>query len=286
MVPLLDKVEAERRAPCPGERKRRGRPSQYTGHDFERPELLRRIRGKTSTQATRDWLTTDRAASTRKVFGPDRDRPHFDGRPRFWMAGVRCDGTMSDYRVKCFTEADRASTYRLLERWLLVEKLHASPDGDQELDCIYADGSQLETHSTPPKKRAGTRSSTTNRALTATAGCARPSPRPTPATSPTAAQRRPRRRRLEHHVPLDHQRHRPRLHDIGVVENIPVSSDSKPQKLEDLRPQPRQSPHRHRRPPELARRRPPSAPLHVRPREDRPAHQRPRRRQDGGRHSG
>jgi hypothetical protein len=62
---------------------------------------------------------------------------------------------MSDYRVKWFTEDARAAAYRLLERWLLIEKLNASPDAERELGVLYADGSKLETHYTPPKMRRG-----------------------------------------------------------------------------------------------------------------------------------
>jgi hypothetical protein len=155
MVPLLDEVEARRRAPRPGERLRRGRPSQYTAHDFERMELLRRVLGLTSTQATRDWLTTDRARKTRELFGLDRDRPHFGGKERKLMAGIPSDGYMSDYRTKWFLREDRAAAYRLLERWLLIEKLLASPDVEYELGILYADGSKLETHYTPPKMKRG-----------------------------------------------------------------------------------------------------------------------------------
>jgi hypothetical protein len=155
MVPLLDAVEARRRAPLPGETKRRGRPSQYTAHDFERMELLRRVIAKTSTQAARDWLTTDRAAETRRLFGLDRDRPVSGGKPRKFMAGIPSDGYVSDYRVKWFGEAERARAYRLLERFLLIEKLQMAPRGLEELDLLYADGSKLETHYTPPKLRGG-----------------------------------------------------------------------------------------------------------------------------------
>jgi hypothetical protein len=155
MVPLLDDVDARRRAPRPGEAKRRGRPSQYSAHDFERMELLRRVLGLTSTKATRDWLTTDRACPTRAMFGLNRVRPHFGGKVRKLMEGIPSDGTMSDYRVNWFGEADRAAAYQLLERFLLIEKLMASPDGAAELDVLYADGSKLETHYTPPKMRKG-----------------------------------------------------------------------------------------------------------------------------------
>lgn len=150
MVPILDAIEAHRRAPLEGERKRRGRPSQYTVYDFERLELLRRVKGFKSTQATRDWLTTDKARKTRQLFRLNWGRPHFGGKERKWMAGVPSDGLMSDYRIKWFPEAERADAYRALERWLVVEKLMASPWAQDELDVLFADGSKLETHYTPP----------------------------------------------------------------------------------------------------------------------------------------
>lgn len=150
MVPILDQVEARRRAPLPGERKRRGRPSQYTAHDFERLELLRRVKGFKSTQATRDWLTSDKARKTRRLFRLDWDRPHWGGKQRKWMAGIPSDGLMSDYRTNWFPEDERAEAYKALERWMLLEKLASSPWGQDELDVLFADGSMLETHYTPP----------------------------------------------------------------------------------------------------------------------------------------
>lgn len=56
-------------------------------------------------------------------------------------------------RVKYFNEQARSDAHRLMERFLLVEKLTSSPWGLQELDLLCADGSKLETHYTPPKKR-------------------------------------------------------------------------------------------------------------------------------------
>lgn len=155
MVPVIDAVEERRRAPRPGENKRRGNPSQYTAHDFERMELLRRVLGKTSTQKTRDWLSSDRAKRTRELFGLDRDRLVVGGKARVLMAGIPSDGTMSDYRVKYFNTEERSAAYQLLERFLLVEKLLACPWAQDELDLIYADGSKLETHYTPPKMKGG-----------------------------------------------------------------------------------------------------------------------------------
>ena len=150
MVPILDGIEARRRAPLEGERKRRGRPSQYTVYDFERLELLRRVKGFKSTEATRDWLTTDKARKTRRLLGLNRDRPHWGGKERVWMAGIPSDGLMSDYRVNWFSMEARAEAYRALERWLLIEKMMASPQGQDELDVLYADGSLMLTHYTPP----------------------------------------------------------------------------------------------------------------------------------------
>lgn len=155
MVPVIDAVEERRRAPRPGEHKRRGNPSQYTAHDFERMELLRRVLGKTSTEKTRDWLSSDRAKRTRELFGLDRDRVVIGGKARVLMAGIPSDGAMSDYRVKYFNTEARAAVYQLLTRFLLVEKLLASPWAQDELDLIFADGSKLETHYTPPKMRGG-----------------------------------------------------------------------------------------------------------------------------------
>lgn len=155
MVPLLDAVEARRRAPRPGERKRHGKPSQWTAHDFERLELLRRVIGAKSTQETRDWLAGDRAVRTRELFGMDRDRPVTGGKQRVLQGGIPSDGYMSDYRVKWFSEQERSDAHRLMERFLLIEKLMASPWGLEELDLLYADGSKLATHYTPPKKRHG-----------------------------------------------------------------------------------------------------------------------------------
>lgn len=154
-VPLLDDVEAKRRAPLPGENKRRGKPSQWTAYDFERIELLRRVLGKKSGQDTRDWLAGDRAWRTRELFRMDWERPTSGGNKRVLMTGVPSDGAMSDYRVGYFGEDARAGMYRLLERFLLIEKLTMSPWGLKELDLLYADGSKLGTHYTPPKKKYG-----------------------------------------------------------------------------------------------------------------------------------
>ena len=119
MVPIIDGVEERRRAPLPGESKRRGNPSQYTAHDFERMELLRRVLGKTSTLKTRDWLTGDRAKRTRELFGLDRDRRVVGGKARVLMAGIPCDGTMSDYRVKYFNTEERSPRQVLQHRGAL-----------------------------------------------------------------------------------------------------------------------------------------------------------------------
>ena len=151
MVPILDDIERRRRAPLPGETKRRGRPSQWTAHDFERMELLRRVIKKQSTYETRDWLTSDKGAKTRRRFALTWDRPHWGGKTRGELsAAVPSDSLMSDYRTRWFPEEQRAEAYRALERWMLLEKLAASPWGEAELDVLYADGSKLETHYTPP----------------------------------------------------------------------------------------------------------------------------------------
>jgi hypothetical protein len=80
-------------------------------HDFERLELLRRVLGLTSTRATRDWLASDRARKTRRLFLLDRVRPHFGGPARVLLENVPSEKTMSNYR-KCFPEADRAAAYK------------------------------------------------------------------------------------------------------------------------------------------------------------------------------
>lgn len=67
------------------------------------------------------------------------------------MAGIPSDGLMSDHRMNWFPEAERAEAYRALERWMLTEKLMASPCGVDELDVLFADGSKLETHYTAPR---------------------------------------------------------------------------------------------------------------------------------------
>jgi hypothetical protein len=114
-------------------------------------EMLRRVIASHSTQATRDWLTTDKAAKTRELLGFDKERNHYGGKARRWMAGVPSDGWMSDFRTKWLSEASLADLIQKLERWALAEKMAKVPGMREECRVLYADGSKLETHGTAPK---------------------------------------------------------------------------------------------------------------------------------------
>jgi hypothetical protein len=66
---ILGRIDAKRKAPRPGESKRRGQASAYHAIDYWRLELLRRVIGERSTEKTRNWLTTDKAVRTRQLLG-------------------------------------------------------------------------------------------------------------------------------------------------------------------------------------------------------------------------
>jgi hypothetical protein len=151
--PALEAADEARLAPREGEKKRRGRAPSYTAIDYWRMEMLRRVLASHSTQATRDWLTTDKAAKTRELLGFDSARTHYGGKPKKWMDGVPSDGWMSDFRTKWLSEARLADLMQKLERWALAEKMAKVPGMREECRVLYADGSKLETHATAPKLR-------------------------------------------------------------------------------------------------------------------------------------
>lgn len=148
--PALEAADKARLSPRPGETKRRGRTPSYHALDYWRLELLRRVIASHSTQDTRDWLTTDKAARTRELLGFDKARTHYGGKPKKWMDGIPSDGWMSDFRTKWLPEAELASLMEQLERWALTEKLTTLPNIREECRVLYADGSKLETHATAP----------------------------------------------------------------------------------------------------------------------------------------
>ncbi len=84
--PVLAEIDRRRRAPRPGESKRRGRPPSFHAIDYWRLELLRRVVRQHSTQDTRDWLTMDKARRTRELLNFDQPRTHHGGKARKWMA--------------------------------------------------------------------------------------------------------------------------------------------------------------------------------------------------------
>lgn len=153
VAPALAAVDRDRRAPRPGETKRRGRPPSFHALDYWRLELLRRVLGKRSTQDTRDWLTTDKARPTRDLLAFNEERPHFGGKPRKYEAGIPSDGWMSDMRAKWLPEPELARLFEATQRWGLAEKVMTIPGMARELELLYADGSMVETHATPPKYR-------------------------------------------------------------------------------------------------------------------------------------
>jgi hypothetical protein len=151
VLPALEAADAARLTPCKGEKKRRGRVPSYNAIDYWRMEMLRRVIASHSTQATRDWLTPDKAARTRELLGFDKPRTHYGGKARRWMAGVPSDGWMSDFRTKWLSDDSLADLIQKLERWALAEKMAKVPGMREECRVLYADGSKLETHGTAPK---------------------------------------------------------------------------------------------------------------------------------------
>ena len=149
--PALEAADAARLAPREGEKKRRGRHPSFHALDYWRMEMLRRVIASHSTQATRDWLTTDKAARTRELLGFDEERDHYGGKARKWMAGVPSDGWMSDFRTKWLKEDELAALMEKIERWALAEKLTKLPGMREECRMLHGDGSKLETHATAPK---------------------------------------------------------------------------------------------------------------------------------------
>jgi hypothetical protein len=155
VLPALEAVDEARLAPKEGEKKRRGRRPSFHALDYWRLEVLRRVLASHSTQHTRDWLTTDKAAHTRTLLNFDKPRAHYGGKARKWMGGVPSDGWMSDFRTKWMSEAELAALMAELERWALAEKMATLPEMREECRVLHADGSKLETHATPPKLRKG-----------------------------------------------------------------------------------------------------------------------------------
>jgi len=149
--PALEAVDKVRLDPKPGEGKRRGRKPSFHALDYWRLEMLRRVIASHSTQDTRDWLTTDKAKRTRELLGFDQPRVHYGGRARKWMEGIPSDGWMSDFRTKWLPEAELAQLMEQLECWALTEKMTTLPGMREGCQTLYADGSKLETHATPPK---------------------------------------------------------------------------------------------------------------------------------------
>lgn len=150
VLPALEAADAARLAPREGEKKRRGRHPSFHALDYWRLEVLRRVLASHSTQATRDWLTTDKAARTRELLNFHERRAHYGGRAKRWMDGVPSDGWMSDFRTKWMPEAELAALMEELERWALAEKLKTVPDAREECRILFADGSKLETHAAAP----------------------------------------------------------------------------------------------------------------------------------------
>jgi hypothetical protein len=148
--PALEAADEARLAPREGEKKRRGRHPSFHALDYWRLEVLRRVIASHSTQATRDWLTTDKAQRTRELLGFDKARAHYGGKAKRWMAGVPSDGWMSDFRVKWLPEGQLASLMEQLERWALAEKMATLPEMREECRILFADGSKLETHAAAP----------------------------------------------------------------------------------------------------------------------------------------
>ena len=149
--PVLEAADEARLAPKEGEKKRRGRRPSFHALDYWRMEMLRRVIASHSTQATRDWLTTDKAARTRELLGFDEPRAHYGGKARKWMEGVPSDGWMSDFRTKWLPEAELARLMVELEKRALAEKIATVPGMREECRTLHADGSKLETHATAPK---------------------------------------------------------------------------------------------------------------------------------------
>jgi hypothetical protein len=148
--PALEAADAARLAPKPGEKKRRGQRPSFHALDYWRLEMLRRVLASHSTQHTRDWLTTDKAARTRELLGFEEARTHYGGKPKRWRDGVPSDGWMSDFRTKWMSEAELAELMAKLEKWALAEKMATLPEMREECRTLHADGSKLETHATPP----------------------------------------------------------------------------------------------------------------------------------------
>lgn len=151
VCPVLEAADEARLAPKEGEKKRRGRQPSFHALDYWRMEMLRRVIASHSTQATRDWLTTDKAARTRELLGFDEPRAHYGGKARKWMEGVPSDGWMSDFRTKWLPEAELARLMVELEKRALAEKMATVPGMREECQTLHADGSKLETHATAPK---------------------------------------------------------------------------------------------------------------------------------------
>ncbi len=96
VLPALEAADKARLASCDGEKKRRGAHLPTTPLTTG-IWMLRRVVLLCSTQATRDWLTTDKAAMTRELLGFDKERTHYGGKPKKWMNGIPSHGWMSDF---------------------------------------------------------------------------------------------------------------------------------------------------------------------------------------------
>jgi hypothetical protein len=179
MAPALETVDYLRSQPLPGERKRRGRAPSFFALDYFRLEALRRCLGKKATQETRDWLTSDKANDTRRLLDFDRDRAHFGGKARRWMAGIPSDGWMSTFRTRWLTEEHFALLWQDMQRQVLREVLQTIPGMRDEARTLFADGSLLVTRC----RRSTTRAPVLPSTLT------RSPPRPL-GTSPTPGRTR------------------------------------------------------------------------------------------------
>lgn len=149
--PFLEEVDRLRTYPRDGDlsRRKRGTAPRYHALDYWRMEMLRRVKGFTSQQGTRDWLAGDKAARTRPQLGFDTPRTHYGGKPQKWMRGIPSDGWMSSFRRNHLPTETLARLVEALEFQGLKEKL-ALPGMEEETLLIYLDGSVVETHATPP----------------------------------------------------------------------------------------------------------------------------------------
>ena len=151
--PKLDAINAKRAEAIPGERGRRGPRAVYHAEDFFILKLLRRVVGAKTTKATRDWLTEDRADSTRHQLGFDIERPHVGGKQRLLMSGIPSDPWMSTFSKKYLSDEQLEALLEEFEYEALMEKIEKVPGAYEETFAVNIDGSKYETCGTPPKRR-------------------------------------------------------------------------------------------------------------------------------------